>query len=468
MRGDPPIPNIMASASVSSNATVGIRTNEAYPADTTAMLVTLLHEYEASRKPLSVSFRNLVPWIKVGERATHYLHSYPAKMLPQIAHFFLAARGWLGSGETVLDPFVGTGTVALEANLSGRRALYADVNPLARLITSAKTTLIDVGEAPDLLREIKTRFDQVADAPLPWVVNIDLWYTSVVKRDLARLRLAITQCCGGQADDFLWATFSATARKCSRADARFSVPVRAKLSAEGVERSVRTVWSLFSEQYAANLRRQLELKRLFDGDASTRCVGTDARILVKPSDLSTGQQIPLPESSVGFVLTSPPYAGAQKYVRASSLSLGWLGMTKPTTLKQLENASIGREHFVKSALREIPATGIDAADKVIRVLAELNRVRAAICAYYLCEMKEAIGEMARVLKPGGHAVVVIGDNTVCGMPFRSSLFIAEFFERQGMRLTLKLEDRIRSRGLLTRRCGGAIAIQTETILVFTK
>ena len=33
--------------------------------------------------------------------------------------------------QTVLDPFCGTGTVLLEAVLSGRTALGADANPLA-------------------------------------------------------------------------------------------------------------------------------------------------------------------------------------------------------------------------------------------------------------------------------------------------------------------------------------------------
>jgi hypothetical protein len=453
---------------VSPDATPGTGTSEAYPADTTAMLVKLHHEYQAAGESLSVSFRDLVPWIKVGERATHYLHSYPAKLLPQIAHFFLAARGWVGGGETVLDPFAGTGTVALEANLSGRQALYADVNPLARLITSAKTTPIDIARTSNLLLEIKGRFDQIAEASPPWVVNMDHWYTPLAKLDLARLRCAIAECSAHESDDFVWATFSATARKCSRADRRYSVPVRTKSSFDGEQSPARPVWSVFSDQFTANLQRQRELLRLYGCEVSTRCVGTDARKLGRPREASTSERTALPKNSVGLVLTSPPYAGAQKYVRASSLSLGWLGMTEPRTLKQLENGSIGREHFPKSALSAIPETGICGADELIRTFARLNRVRAAICAHYLCEMDKAIEEVARVLKPDGKAVVVIGDNTVCGMPFTSSLFLTELFERHGMRLTLKLVDGIKSRGLLTKRSGGAIAIQSETILVFAK
>ncbi len=405
--------------------------SDAYPADTTAMLVKLQRDYEKTESALPVSFRDLVPWVRSGERATHYLHSYPAKLLPQIAHFFLAARGWLGSNEVVLDPFAGTGTVALEANLSGRRAFYADVNPLARLITAAKTTRITLLEAASILTKIRAKFDLIQEAPVPWIVNLDLWYSPAAKLNLARLREAISQVETGDAQDFVWATFSATARKCSRASSRFSVPVRVKSQKDSPVR--RSVWNVFKRQYESNLKRQQDLQRLSKSRRSSRCVGNDARRLQRPNSRTRTSRLPLPRNSVGLVLTSPPYAGAQKYVRASGLSLGWLGMTNSKTLKQLENASIGREHFSMASLKEIPQTGVDAADRLIHALTQINPVRAAICAHYLCEMDQAIEEMVRVLKPGGKAVVVIGDNTVCGMPFKSTDFLTELFHRRAMR-----------------------------------
>jgi hypothetical protein len=440
--------------------------SEAYPADTTAMLIKLQREYAKTSNPIAVSFRDLVPWVRGGERATHYLHSYPAKLLPQIAHFFLAARGWLSSSDVVLDPFAGTGTVALEANLSGRKALYADVNPLARLITSAKTIPISLPDATALLTEIKDQYDAIHEAPVPWVVNVDLWYPPAAKFNLARLRQAILQVDTGVANDFVWATFSATARKCSRASSRFAVPVRVKAIEKRSAR--RSVWTVFKLQYESNLKRQRDLQRISRVREPSQCAGADARHLQRPVNRVASKPAPLPKNSVGLVLTSPPYAGAQKYVRASSLSLGWLGLTNATTLKRLENASIGREHFRKASLKTMPSTGIDDADKLIGTLHQINPIRAAICAHYLREMDQAIREIARVLKPGGKAVVVIGDNTVCGMPFTSTAFLTELFKRRGMALTLALVDQIRSRGLLTKRSGGAVAIQSETILVFER
>ncbi|MFN4130690.1 MAG: hypothetical protein ACK4GC_12885, partial [Paracoccaceae bacterium] len=60
------------------------RTEHAYPVDTSHTLQELFSHYGNDHLPIERSFRELVHWIKVGERATHYLHTYPGKLLPQI------------------------------------------------------------------------------------------------------------------------------------------------------------------------------------------------------------------------------------------------------------------------------------------------------------------------------------------------------------------------------------------------
>ena len=346
---------------------------------------------------------------------------------------FWPPKGWLPAEETVLDPFGGSGTVALEAQLSGRPALYADANPLARLITAAKTKPVDPAAAAALLPEIGRLFSRwkLEDVAPPWVVNVDLWYCAEAKHELASLRRAITEAAPGNLDEFVWAAFSSTARKSSRADPRFAVPVRCKPDVLAA-RATPEVWTLFANQFASNLERHRRLQSFGALAPAARCVGDDARALICIDSLGSKSPVALEDGSVGLVLTSPPYASAQKYVRAASLSLGWLGMTTRQTLKALENATIGREHFCKAALHSIPETGNIEADELIQAVAAVDRTRAAICAHYLIEMDAAVAEAVRVLKGGGKAVLVIGDNSVCGMPFPSSRFLADMFVRRGI------------------------------------
>ncbi len=69
---------------------------------------------------------------------THGLHPYPAKYIPQIPHSLISELSKYG--ETVADIFCGSGTTLVEANLLGRNAIGIDANPLACLISEAKTT----------------------------------------------------------------------------------------------------------------------------------------------------------------------------------------------------------------------------------------------------------------------------------------------------------------------------------------
>src|SRR5207253_6464755 len=68
---------------------------------------------------------------------SHDIHPYPAKFIPQIPRNLIARLSM--PGETVWDPFGGSGTTALESVLLGRQAISSDVNPLAEVIGKAKT-----------------------------------------------------------------------------------------------------------------------------------------------------------------------------------------------------------------------------------------------------------------------------------------------------------------------------------------
>src|SRR5712671_2070708 len=109
---------------------------------TDSALESLLKRYERTGYAVPVDFRKLVPCLPCPERATHLLHPYPAKLLMHIPFFFLGNTILSGKGDLVADPFCGSGTVLLESQLAGRVSIGADSNPLARLLTTVKTSPI--------------------------------------------------------------------------------------------------------------------------------------------------------------------------------------------------------------------------------------------------------------------------------------------------------------------------------------
>lgn len=437
----------------------------AYEKDTSATLIEMLNQYQASKSVQTLSFRSLVSWLRVGERATHYIHPYPAKLLPQIAHFFLAAQDFFGKKLRVLDPFGGSGTVALETILSGNEAFYSDANPLARYITKAKTTKIDINQLRDELSRIEKRYKQSRASKRPDVVNLDKWFSIEAIKHLVRLKSSIDGCDCNDIKDFYLVVFSAVTRKVSNADPRLSVPVvRKNLDTKNPV----DVFRVFLQQAESNIARMNELAKIGAHSTYVRDVGFDARALKSPKSWGECSNAPLESRSIDLIITSPPYAGAQKYIRASSLSLGWLGLAGSSGLKSLENKSIGREHLPKSIWANPFLTSVEAANDVIERVRTVNPLRAAIAATYLNEMEQCFQEMSRVLADNGHLVLVIGNNEVCGEKFLSSEYLTSIAKKYGLVPILKAIDEIKSRGLMTKRNKTAGVISLEWVIMFRK
>ncbi|MGJ1194604.1 DNA methyltransferase [Sphingobacterium siyangense] len=72
------------------------------------------------------------------ENWTHGYHRYPAKFLPNIVKKIIEENTKVG--DTVVDVFAGCGTTLVEAKIHGRKSIGVDINPVAQLITSVKTS----------------------------------------------------------------------------------------------------------------------------------------------------------------------------------------------------------------------------------------------------------------------------------------------------------------------------------------
>ena len=69
--------------------------------------------------------------------SVHGLHEYKGKFNPQIARALLNCMDLRG-GDSVLDPFCGSGTTLVEAAHLGLSAIGFDINPLAVYVANAK------------------------------------------------------------------------------------------------------------------------------------------------------------------------------------------------------------------------------------------------------------------------------------------------------------------------------------------
>ena len=172
-------------------------------------------------------------------------------------------------------------------------------------------------------------------------------------------------------------------------------------------------------------------------------------------------------NSIQLILTSPPYVSAQKYIRASSLSLQWMELSN-STISELDKQSIGREHFPKKEYEELSLLGIEEIDKMLSKIYEKNKLRSYITFKYLKEMQEAFQYYYELLKINGYFIMVIGNNTIVGYEFMTHEYLINIAKRIGFSIELILIDDIQSRGLMTKRNKTASIISREYIIVFKK
>ncbi len=353
----------------------------------------------------------------------------------------------------------------------------ADANPFALLLTRVKTTPYAIEDLVESASSLRHRISRLRTAPVVDIVNQHIWYRDKTKKSLEIILRAINEIDREETKDFFKVCFSVVARRLSYADPAVSVPVRIKQklqftdlansrirqhlswleNASAVEEFDRVIQLNIGRVHSANLANPERVR--------ARHAGNDARSLL---DIKAGR---LPAKSVRLSITSPPYGSAQKYVRASSLALNWLSLCTPADLSKLEAQSIGREHLKERATQgyhrnaQSQPTILDAT---VEKIYSNNPLRGAITETYLRELREALCEIARVTCAGGHAVIIIGNNTVTGLDLANDIYIGEAMQALGFTLDLSLIDRIHSRGLMTNRNKSASLIAREAVLLFRK
>src|SRR2546422_4687287 len=90
------------------------------------------------------------------EAARHYgVHPYFTRRPSNVVRAYI--ERYSRDGDTVLDPFGGTGVTAIEAFLLGRHAIHNDLNPFANFIARniADTTLQTIRPLQDAMDRVR-------------------------------------------------------------------------------------------------------------------------------------------------------------------------------------------------------------------------------------------------------------------------------------------------------------------------
>ena len=322
----------------------------------------------------AVAGRTLAALFRVeAERAralTHGFHSYAGRMHPTMAR--AAIETWSAPGGRVLDPFCGSGTVLVEALSLGRASYGVDASPLAVLIASVRsTTLGDEGRrrlvemAAAISEESGERARKRRRPDIPaWGRRETERFAPHVALELFGLRELVMETGDDEIGRALRACFSSLLVKFMRAGPEAPRDGEKKRIARGLP-------SGFFARRAEELARGLET------------LEQDSPRGTPPPIVRLGDARGYPEvraASVDLIVSSPPYAGTYDYAYQHETRFTWLGLQQ----RRFEETQLGGR-----------ARGLGASPQE-----------------WLEGRRKWLGEMGRVLRAGGHTVLVVGDGVV--------------------------------------------------------
>lgn len=350
---------------------------------------------------------------------THCYHNYPAMMIPQVARALIKNYKPKDGVKLLFDPYMGSGTSLVEANICGFNAIGTDLNPLARMMAKAKTTHYNEKIIKDYFSFIQSNLvfyndSLVEDRDFSRISNHEFWYDEQNLLKLSYLSQLIRQC--GDCQSFFNVALSEVVREVSFT--RNSEFKRYKMSESRLRKFSPDTFKLFETKVIRNIKGLSQFNKVDNGSFSTIC------------DFNSVIEIPssiIGEETVDMVVTSPPYGDSHTtvaYGQFSRWSNEWFGFEEA---KHLDNILMGGKKHNKESFRSY---SIASELEQIKQM-DFNRykeVAAFLSDYYL-----SVSNVAKCIRHGGVVCYVVGNRTVKTIQIPLDYFTAETFSQFGFK-----------------------------------
>jgi site-specific DNA-methyltransferase (cytosine-N4-specific) len=315
---------------------------------------------------------------------THGLHPYPAKYIPQIPNALIQEFSTVG--ETVGDIFCGSGTTMVEALLLKRNAVGLDANPLACLISEAKTTRFAEGDKESLLgltqralqlastiplNDQPTLFGSASfgsKAPRPDHEAVNFWFEPFIVEELAEILQWCRELPTQASRNVALASFSAIVVNVSKQDSDTRYVRRDKQLSPG------DALRRFAQVLLENANAVEKLSDVLEPNVMCRVIQAD---ILNPPKID----------QMDLVVCSPPYPNAYSYHLYHMTRMVWLGMDQPDFKKR----EIGSH-------RKFSSKGKN----------------GATIETFKKEMAKVFRWLKTSLRREGHACFVVGNSTIRG------------------------------------------------------
>lgn len=341
---------------------------------------------------------------------------YPCRSVAFVPRIIFTSKAKTNPQLTVLDPFMGSGTTAIEATKFARKVFGVEVDPYARLIATVgarKYKIADIAKIAMLFEEV---MEQVGNQKLknelrPSLKNVEYWFDEENFEELLRLKGAIFEVMEeGKYRDFFLAVFSDIIRAASKAERQSLKPYISK-KYKKIPKPAIQEFSRIAPKYMKAVEGTQ--KNLASG---ITWVGKDATKFVL-------------SESVDLAITSPPYINAMDYTRCIKLESAWVGTANDQVIRDVRNAQLGES--TRRHRNTIDCTTLRLARTHFGELARVDKTRFDTAVAFFDDMAKNLKCVFDALKSNGSYFVIVGNSTLRGVEVRTHRVLAELAESVG-------------------------------------
>ena len=425
-----------------------------------------------------------LPNRRVLRYASHGIHEYRGKFFPQLVRSLLNTIE-IDGDSVVLDSLCGSGTTPVESMLHGCTALGVDYNALSVMMSQAKCEILSVAPRKliveyelikkDLLKKSKRNgkqpwFESLPASSQKYLIN---WFSPEVLFDLDVIIRRIHKTKNESIRKFFLLSVSNIIRKVSwqkvddlrvRKDVRLDIDIDPV--AEFISEMKRSFGYVLSFLYE-NGSKGLGKAHIFSGDA-------------RNADRVISDYV----GTVDCIITSPPYATALPYLDTDRLSIYLLDLFERSEHRKHDLNMIGNREISNGIRKdlyekyherkaEFPASITDTIDRIHELNsgtdAGFRRLNLpSLLSKYFFDMKEIFETYTRLLRPGAHAYVVVGNNHTIAGGQRVDIETDDYLAELGDSVGLYVEDQIPMEMLVSRDIFKNNTGSSETIICFRK
>jgi len=318
----------------------------------------------------------------------------------------------------VLDPFAGCGTTNIAAKLFGVKSIGIEAHPLLAMIARVKTTWDFKGY--DLLRESNVLMEQISRAsPQQGTLwNPPKFVTKLYDDETLGKLLAIRELIKSKVEDSkLRDLYTLVLLRILR-ETTYSKVDGIYMAPESKKKSRKEAFGAFKESLNMIVSDLLLVQNL--RYAESKVIQGDSRDMAG-----------IPDNSIRFAFTSPPYLNNFDYAEMTRLELyflemahNWGSITQNIRSKLIINSTTQVNGADRQGLKiedEIPVgirkfiEGAQTNLSEIRMTKSGKKYYDIIVVRYFNDMWNHLKEMYRVLKPNSVYLLTLGDSALYGI-----------------------------------------------------